>query len=183
MTDVPKAPSQQPAKTACSTCKIEKPYTEFNKTQLTRRLSKKSSATGNKGHCKDCVREMNMKRNYNMTEADFAKMLEQQNHKCAIEWCTEKLNKENANIDHNHYNKKVRGILCINCNTSIGGCGDSIEKILVIACYLTKTTDTLSIKMDASTEKSLKELAKWYETVRSKVTSSSSSTSSTSDSK
>ncbi len=178
MSDAPPAPLT----TQCSTCKAEKPYKEFNKTQLQRRLSKKSNPNGNIGHCKECVRKMNMKRNYNMTEDEFNKMLEKQNHKCAIEWCNVKLDKTNSNIDHNHYNKKVRGILCVNCNTSIGGLGDSVEKVLVAACYLTNTTDSLSVRMDASVKKSLLHLKTWYEKMSLKESDQTASTSSSSSS-
>lgn len=171
-----------PLTTQCSTCKTEKPYKEFNKTQLQRRLTKKSNANGNIGHCKDCVRKMNMKRNYNMTDEEFDKMLEQQQNKCAIEWCNTKLDKTNAHIDHNHYNKKIRGILCVSCNTSLGGLGDSVEKVLVAACYLTNTTDSLSVPMDASVKKSLHHLTSWYAKMSEKESKQTTSTSSSSSS-
>ena len=177
--NVPTAPQAAPT-TKCSTCKVEKLYSEFNKTNLRRRLNRKSSPDGNIGHCKDCVRISNMQRRYKMSEDAFNKMLESQNHKCAIKWCTTKLDKANANIDHNHYNKKVRGLLCISCNTSLGGLGDSVEKVLEAAVYLTGTTDSLSERMDRSTKRSLEALAKWYEQVKTKKQpTSSSSTSST----
>lgn len=39
-------------------------------------------------------------------------------------------------VDHDHTTGKIRGILCINCNSSIGLAGDSAHRLRQLANYL-----------------------------------------------
>lgn len=39
-------------------------------------------------------------------------------------------------VDHNHETKKVRGLLCTNCNAGLGMFKDSIEKLELAIDYL-----------------------------------------------
>lgn len=39
-------------------------------------------------------------------------------------------------IDHDHHTKRVRGLLCLHCNTGLGKLGDSIESIIAALSYL-----------------------------------------------
>jgi hypothetical protein len=39
-------------------------------------------------------------------------------------------------VDHNHLTKKVRGLLCHNCNIRIGLSGDDVELLHSAASYL-----------------------------------------------
>lgn len=67
-----------------------------------------------------------LKRKYGITAEDYARMLEEQDHACAIcrqpetatDWKTRQ--PKNLAVDHCHETKKVRGLLCTRCNTSIG---------------------------------------------------------------
>src|SRR3990167_8472300 len=45
-----------------------------------------------------------------------------QNNKCPI--CHRGI-KKNLSVDHNHSTKKIRGLICNNCNLSIGNANDS----------------------------------------------------------
>jgi hypothetical protein len=45
------------------------------------------------------------------------------------------------NIDHNHETKKIRGLLCNNCNRGIGHLKDSISNLLAAIAYLKSETD------------------------------------------
>ena len=67
----------------------------------------------------------------------YNKILQQQNGKCAICFLSCKTGRDLA-VDHCHKTKKVRGLLCSNCNTSLGGFKDSIDNLLSAIEYLKK---------------------------------------------
>jgi hypothetical protein len=53
---------------------------------------------------------------YGLTTEDFSAMIKEQNNKCKI--CDHEM--EIPQVDHNHSTGKVRSLLCLNCNTSLG---------------------------------------------------------------
>lgn len=59
-------------------------------------------------------------RPYGLTVEDYEQLLEAQDHRCAI--CEKKLTVASrpANVDHDHRSGRARGLLCQNCNTTIG---------------------------------------------------------------
>ena len=65
---------------------------------------------------KDRIREYQLKRDYNLTLDQYNKMLSDQNGCCKI--CDTKMTK--PHVDHCHTTGKVRALLCINCNSSLG---------------------------------------------------------------
>ena len=74
-------------------------------------------------------------RRHGITKGIFNTMFEAQGEKCAIcgttDWgCLGPM------IDHNHDNGKVRGILCLGCNTAIGYLKDDPEIAKALADYL-----------------------------------------------
>jgi len=146
----------------CSNCRKQKQPGDFSKTQRERRLNTKSSPNGNVGYCKECVREADTKRRYKLDAEGFDALLKKQGGKCAIPFCTIKLDETNAQIDHDHHSGKVRGLLCVGHNTSIGGLGDRIDKLLTVACYLARSTSTVSDEMDAHLTKDITNLIAWH---------------------
>jgi hypothetical protein len=54
---------------------------------------------------------------YHLTLEQIDNMLIAQNHKCAI--CGKLLTETKRCIDHSHTTGKVRGILCVRCNTGL----------------------------------------------------------------
>jgi len=58
-----------------------------------------------------------LKRRYGISQEEYDKMYEDQNHRCGI--CG-KESKKSLHVDHNHDTGKVRKLLCSNCNTMIG---------------------------------------------------------------
>ena len=66
------------------------------------------------------VKEKLLKRKYNITVEDYNKLFEEQECKCKI--CKRHQNEITRNlvVDHNHITKKVRGLLCDNCNIALG---------------------------------------------------------------
>eukprot|EP01039_Chlorochromonas_danica_P007000 gene7000-7743_t len=63
-------------------------------------------------------------------------MLEVQGKSCGI--CKEAFGSEVSHVDHNHATGAVRGILCMNCNTSIGKMKDNPSFLVQAATYLIK---------------------------------------------
>lgn len=75
-------------------------------------------------------------RKYGLTLEQIDAMLVQQDHRCAI--CGQTLKETNRHIDHDHLNKRVRGILCNKCNLGLGLFNDNIELTKKASEYLVK---------------------------------------------
>jgi len=77
------------------------------------------------------------KSKYGITRIDYYTLLDSQDNACAI--CkTKEFGKHGPHIDHNHITKKVRGILCHQCNLGLGQFKDNIEKLKLAIEYLEK---------------------------------------------
>lgn len=69
--------------------------------------------------------------------ADFYKLLQAQDKKCAV--CLQKFSKlKKPNVDHCHTSGKVRGLLCRECNLGLGNLHDSVVALRRAILYLTK---------------------------------------------
>ena len=80
-------------------------------------------------------------RKYNLSVEDYDKLLIEQNGVCAICKESETANGSNGklkplSVDHNHETKKVRGLLCHNCNMAIGNLKESCERAKSLIEYL-----------------------------------------------
>ncbi len=66
------------------------------------------------------VRMARLKQTYGITEERYDYLLDAQNHRCAL--CGRQAGGHNRSlaVDHDHKNGKVRGLLCIGCNTKLG---------------------------------------------------------------
>jgi hypothetical protein len=72
---------------------------------------------------------------YGITAEQFMQLIARQGGKCAI--CpTDITGPKAAHVDHCHATKKVRGILCLECNTGLGKFKDSIELLAKAIEYL-----------------------------------------------
>lgn len=78
-------------------------------------------------------RKYALKRKYNITVEEYNSMMHLQENKCAI--CGDM--SEKLCVDHDHKTGKVRGLLCSNCNTSLGKFKDSIQILKNAISYLT----------------------------------------------
>lgn len=72
---------------------------------------------------------------YGVTEERYKEMLDSQGGACAICGGIKRLG-----VDHCHNSKKVRGILCMHCNTAIGHLKDSTELFQKAIQYLQKSS-------------------------------------------
>lgn len=137
----------------CPRCKKEKSITEFQKNR--------KAKDGLQYHCKSCRSEIDCrpekrqqdreryhanrdawknqdtKRKYGISLEEYNKILMTQNGVCAI--CGEKCSSgRNLAIDHCHSTGVIRGLLCGNCNLSIGKFKDSISILQNAINYLRK---------------------------------------------
>lgn len=135
----------------CKTCKVDKPYEEFN--------LKGNTPDGRDYHCRACKsaynakryregyaqkqRENSIKAKYGLAWSDLEGMYSAQAGGCAV--CRRKLSLElasyedkikTARVDHCHTTGKVRGLLCDWCNTGLGRFFDNPTLLEQAAAYL-----------------------------------------------
>lgn len=73
------------------------------------------------------------KNKYGLNEIDISKLLKKQKNKCAI--CQKNI-LQKFHVDHNHETKKVRGLLCHNCNLGLGNFADRIDLLSRAVVFL-----------------------------------------------
>lgn len=69
--------------------------------------------------CKECKSHLNRLTRFGLTPADYYKLLNHQNYRCAICELELEFEKNSAVIDHCHKTDEIRGVLCRACNTAI----------------------------------------------------------------
>ena len=131
----------------CSRCKLEKSTKDFCKNAKT--------LDGLQSRCKECAKKHRQEnaetwKRYNVKAKSLAKygelpdtlhkMLEQQKGVCAI--CRKALSfyaaekRDKPHIDHDHITGRVRGLLCITCNTGLGMFSDNVETMRLAVDYI-----------------------------------------------
>jgi len=116
----------------CKLCKLELPIKEFIKDATNKHKKFRKS-----WFCIKCrklrVREYQLKNQYGMESIDtYHQMLKQQGEKCAI--CKKTMDR--PCVDHNHTTGKVRGILCMQCNSMVGNAYEDPKTLLSAIDYL-----------------------------------------------
>ena len=83
-----------------------------------------------------------LKSTYGISLEAYRSMLETQQNRCAI--CSTKIDGNvnsdelRAFVDHNHQTGKVRGLLCVHCNSIVGYCREDKSVLLHAIQYLKK---------------------------------------------
>lgn len=131
----------------CNRCKNELDASKFHRN--------KANKDGLNNRCAKCTVEYNNERyhkndnlkiyqrayakanktrlkKYGITVSQYEQMLENQNNSCAI--CLKSFGQ--VYVDHCHATGKVRGLLCLKCNTGIGLLEDSVENLKNAISYL-----------------------------------------------
>jgi hypothetical protein len=124
----------------CSRCGETKNVNEFHR--------KASTKSGLHSNCKECrkqtdnnkaqQRKYQLKYNYGMTVDDYNDMLQSQNNRCACCGIHKAKIKGLLHVDHCHDTGKVRGLLCVSCNTGLGKFHDDIDLLKDAINYLEK---------------------------------------------
>jgi Recombination endonuclease VII len=124
----------------CYRCKETKPKDQFFKNKFQK--------DGLVGYCKPCHQQYtkdrpqyrqkwHLKNTYGISIAEKEQLLISQNNCCGI--CKQSFSNSKAtHVDHCHITKKVRGILCSNCNTMLGLSKDNQEILQNAINYLGK---------------------------------------------
>ncbi len=84
----------------------------------------------------DVQRHRDYMRYYGITLDEYNFLYKQQNGKCAICKNPEISVRKQLSVDHDHNSKKVRGLLCSNCNHGIGCLKDDINILRRAILYL-----------------------------------------------
>jgi hypothetical protein len=103
--------------------------------------SKKNSAYAKSNPKK--TRGYNVKKLYGISLAEYEALHEKQSSCCAV--CGVSANdsaKGRLHVDHCHSTGAVRGLLCSNCNTSLGLLKDDPERIKKLLTYLEANIDS-----------------------------------------
>lgn len=100
-----------------------------------------------KGYCRHHFKMSHAATYYGISMSDMLKIFKRADGKCEI--CKKELvlhgsksdtRKNVACIDHCHDTKKVRGILCFNCNSGLGHFSDSTVKVKAALKYLNRSS-------------------------------------------
>jgi hypothetical protein len=110
-------------KRRCPGCSRDVEVEGFNKNSCT--------VSGLQSHCKRCVRERWLMKEYGITLVEYEAILTAQGGHCAICPATEGLD-----VDHCHKRKKVRGILCGPHNRALGLLQDNLRYIAKLFHYV-----------------------------------------------
>jgi Recombination endonuclease VII len=120
----------------CGSCGQQKPLEEFYASPRAR--------DGHQSHCKSCVKRRATERKWEERGIDMdtplrALMEEANKSRCSIcDRTPEEMGgmiRELA-VDHNHRSRKVRGLLCHQCNAGIGLFNDDPERLRMAAYYI-----------------------------------------------
>ena len=116
----------------CSSCGEHKPTELFSRDRR--------HQTGLALHCRECLSWIKRKKAYGVTKESFAALLASQGGACAICSTYEPIvhGGRTWNIDHDHANGVVRGILCHRCNLLLGHAKDDINSLQRAIDYLRK---------------------------------------------
>lgn len=131
----------------CKTCGDEKPLESFAKNS--------SCKEGRAYSCKNCLAEYareykaknkekvstseyksQLKTKYGLTEEDYINILIKQNYSCAICGTHQSNLTKRLHVDHCHKTMKIRGLLCRDCNKTLGIFEDNIERFQKAIDYL-----------------------------------------------
>jgi hypothetical protein len=80
----------------------------------------------------------NLQWNYGITSDDYQVIFESQGGCCSICLTHQSSFKRRLSVDHDHVSGKVRGLLCIKCNTVLGQSRDDINILKAAISYLEK---------------------------------------------
>ena len=75
-----------------------------------------------------------LRRKFGITLDEYNRLLEKQGGVCAI--CGASPQNRNLSVDHDHATGKVRGLLCVNCNSAMGQAGDDPARLQKMIEYL-----------------------------------------------
>jgi len=122
----------------CSTCKEEKPLSEFYKQRSVCKICSNEASNqwkkDNKEKNQISRQKSKLKRKYGMTLEQYEAMVEEQKGVCYI--CKSENPNRKLSVDHCHKTGKIRKLLCDKCNMTLGLINDSQELLKQFIFYL-----------------------------------------------
>ena len=118
----------------CTKCSIDR-YKAWSKNNV-----EKASARKRRWYEANAEKQRHtvVKRKYGLSDCDYKKMMSDQSGLCAI--CDRSLDgKWISQVDHCHATGKIRGLLCLNCNSGIGRFGDNTDLLRKAILYLERS--------------------------------------------
>jgi len=127
----------------CSACKKDLPKSNFYKESKTTRgyqyqCKKCHIKNKDKYYCPNKTSRRIKRNRYNISDEDLDALMSVKHCDICnkeIGWSTDRRGSK-AYIDHCHTTNEVRGVLCMQCNTSIGKLGDDIASIQHVLNYI-----------------------------------------------
>lgn len=92
----------------------------------------------NKHIKKHKLKQYYLRSEYNISPEEYNQLLVKQDFKCALCGRHASEFQRGLAIDHCHETGRIRGMLCMPCNTSLGQLGDTPEAISKVLSYITK---------------------------------------------
>lgn len=127
----------------CRMCENEKirerRANEPEENKLVRRARSKAFRQQHPDKFKASVRNAYLKKQYGIIQEDYEYLLKKQHGLCAVCETPPETNRRLA-VDHDHDTGAVRGLLCFDCNTSIGKMNDDPVMLRKAAIYLEESS-------------------------------------------
>ena len=131
-------------KLRCSLCEEYKDSSHFYTNKTKRGFDYRCKPCARKGRNKNYNPQTSRKKNikdryseYGITEEDYQIMRVNQEFCCYICGRHEsEIAKKTLMIDHNHSSGRIRGLLCSNCNVTLGLVGENKNTLLSMIQYL-----------------------------------------------
>ncbi len=98
------------------------------------RQTRRNDFRKHSARCREETRRYLLKKKFGLSESAFNDLLESQNGVCAI--CGGKPAGRRLAVDHDHKTGRVRGLLCLHCNTGLGNFKDSVALLGCVLAYL-----------------------------------------------
>ena len=122
----------------CSTCKEEKPLSEFYKKRNVCKICANEASSkwkkDNKEKHQISRQKSKLKAKYGITLEQYDAMVKEQKGVCYI--CKNENPTRKLNVDHCHKTGKIRRLLCDKCNMTLGLINDSQELLKQFIFYL-----------------------------------------------
>lgn len=92
----------------------------------------------NNRYCSDKNKDNKLRKTYGISLEDYNNMLSEQDGCCAICRRHHSMFRRKLSVDHDHKTGLIRGLLCKDCNTSLGQFNDDVDTLLTAVSYLNK---------------------------------------------
>lgn len=139
----------------CYKCKLEKEISSFRHRKYKRKFGLKINVLNickkceqvdnliwvrnNKDRRKELTFQKDLKKNFNITPEIYREMLKSQDNRCATCPAITSISGRRLAVDHCHTTKKIRGLLCNECNTALGLLKEDENIIDNLKSYLLRT--------------------------------------------